>query len=292
MKVDTTQVLVETQFKVDKGSSTVTYETVGTFASAPIYIILDRNPTNPPTNWVLGNVYTIQVGNTGTGSPPLVPNTTYYCKYIDTQAIKVLSTRDPNSSTLDSSGITSVLIPIGSTSVIRNSTLSDNLTLTNDTNTSILTSTDLIFNGSSVPSSISTLQIKQTNAVQVYSSPAIYADGRPPLAVPSSPSNTFAQFGWYFKNSIAGKKVNWYLPNVSSLKVSDIDNLTFDATLFSASSPPFIQFYTQKTATGNAGSWYKARTTYSVADTSKVSTYKDYQFSTLKANDTPLIGKT
>ena len=98
--------------------------------------------------------------------------------------------------------------------------------------------------------------------------------------------------GWYFKNSIAGKKVNWYLPNVSSLKVSDIDNLTFDATLFSTDSPPFIQFYTQKTATGNAGSWYKARTTYSVADISKVSTYKDYQFSTLKANDTPLIGKT
>jgi hypothetical protein len=151
MKVDTTQVLVETQFKVDKGSSTITYDTVGTFASGPVFIILAINPSPPPTNWVLGNVYTIQVGNTGTGSPPLIPNTTYYCKYIDTQAIRVLSTSDPNSPALDSSGITSVLLPIGSTSVISNSTLSDTLTLINDTNTAVLTPTDLIFNGTSIP---------------------------------------------------------------------------------------------------------------------------------------------
>jgi hypothetical protein len=112
-----------------------------------------------------------------------------------------------------------------------------------------------------------------------------------PNAIKANPLYTGVD-GWYYKNSTAGKKANWYVPNVSSLKVSDIVNLTFDATLFSTSSPPFIQFYTQKTATGNAGSWYKARTTYSVWDISTISTYKDYQFSTLKANDTPLIGKT
>ena len=107
MKVDTTQVLVETQFKVDKGSSTITYDTVGTFASGAVFIILAINPSNPPTSWILGQVYTIQVGNTGTGSPPLVPDITYYCKYIDTQAIRVLSTSDPNSPALDSSGTVS-----------------------------------------------------------------------------------------------------------------------------------------------------------------------------------------
>jgi FtsZ-binding cell division protein ZapB len=132
----------------------------------------------------------------------------------------------------------------------------------------------------------------QTDVLPVVS---VYADGEQPSQIPSAikanPLFTGVD-GWYYKNSTATKKANWYVPNVSSLKVSDIVNLTFDATLFSSASPPFIQFYTQKTATGNAGSWYKARTTYSVEDISKVSTYKDYQFSTLKANDTPLPGKT
>ena len=131
----------------------------------------------------------------------------------------------------------------------------------------------------------------QTDVLPV---PSVYADGDQPSPIPSAIKSN-ALFtgvdGWYYTNSNAGRKGNWYVPTVSSLKVSDIENLTFDATLFSTASPPYIQFYTQKTATGNAGSWYKARVGYSVADVSRLSTYKDYQFYTMKPNDTPLPGK-
>ena len=63
LETNRNETLINTQFKVDKGSSAITYQTVGTFASSPIFIILDTNPSVPTTNWLLGNVYTVQVGN-------------------------------------------------------------------------------------------------------------------------------------------------------------------------------------------------------------------------------------
>jgi hypothetical protein len=128
---------------------------------------------------------------------------------------------------IDTSDLSSQPQPIlswvsGTSTITKTSVLNDVLILTNDTDVSIFSSTDLIFNSISLPFSVKTLTIKQTNALQVYSSPAIYADGRPPLGVPSSSSNTYAQFGWYFKNSTAGWKINWYMPPNTNMIVSDV----------------------------------------------------------------------
>lgn len=148
--------------------------------------------------------------------------------------------------------------------------------LSNDTTgISVLSSTDLTFDGISLPiqvstntsniatntsniatntSSISTLAIKQTNSLQVYSSPAIYADGRPPASVPSASSNIYAQFGWYFKNSTTGYKINWYMPPATGMKVSDILGLYmryFNCSTTSNDNSPFLTVYTVPTGSGD-----------------------------------------
>lgn len=130
--------------------------------------------------------------------------------------------------------------------------------------------------------------------IDVLPVPSVYADAEQPSVMPLS-IKTNASFtgtdGFYFKNSTAGKKINWYLPSVTNLMGSDILNLYFDCTLFSTQSPPFISVYTQKTGTNDLGSWYHSKATYIVWDVSALSTYKDYQFYTHVPIDTPISGK-
>jgi hypothetical protein len=172
---------------------------------------------------------------------------------------------------IDSSDLSSQPQPIlswvsGTSSITKTSVLNDVLTLTNHTDVSILSSTDLTFNSISLPFSVKTLTIKQTNALQVYSSPAIYADGRPPLAVPSSSSNTYAQFGWYFKNSTAGWKINWYMPPNTNMIVSDV--LGFYMRLFNCGTTsnddtPFLTIYTKPTGSNDyAPGFFHSSMTY------------------------------
>ena len=120
-------------------------------------------------------------------------------------------------------------------------------------------------------SNISTLTIKQTNVLQVYSSPAIYADGRPPATVPSSSSNTYAQFGWYFKNTTAGYKINWYMPPATGMKVSDILGLYmryFNCSTTSNDNSPFLTVYTVPTGSGDyAPGFFHSSMTYVINTT-------------------------
>jgi len=125
-------------------------------------------------------------------------------------------------------------------------------------------------------SNISTLTIKQTNVLQVYSSPAIYADGRPPATVPSSSSNTYAQFGWYFKNTTAGYKINWYMPPATGMKVSDILGLYmryFNCSTTSNDNSPFLTVYTVPTGSGDyAPGFFHSSMTYVINTTPVVNT--------------------
>jgi len=192
-------------------------------------------------------------------------------------------------------------IPLFSLSPVLPSTtqttiLSDTLTITTDTDESILSATDLTFGGTSLVTTVSTntsniatntsniatntsniatntsniatntsniatntsdiniLEVKQTNVLQVYASPAIYADGAPPLPVPSISSNTYAQFGWYFKNSTTGLKINWYQPPATGMKVSDIIGLYlrfFSCGTTSNDNTPFLTVLTTPTGSGD-----------------------------------------
>jgi hypothetical protein len=120
-------------------------------------------------------------------------------------------------------------------------------------------------------SNISTLSIKQTNAIQVYSSPAIYADSKPPLPVPSASSNLYAQFGWYFKNTTLGFKINWYFPPNTNMVVSDILGLYmryFNCSTTSNDNSPFLTVYTVPTGSNDyAPGFFHSSMTYIINTT-------------------------
>jgi hypothetical protein len=121
---------------------------------------------------------------------------------------------------------------------------------------------------------INTLTIKQTNTIYQFSSPAIYADGSPPLATPTSIINSYAINAWYFKNLIAGQKINWYMPTTSGLKVQDILGLylrLFNVSTTSNDNSLFLTVYTTPDAGPNY-SWYKSRMVYVITATPTINT--------------------
>lgn len=134
---------------------------------------------------------------------------------------------------------------------------------------------------------------------EVFPVASVIADEQPPALIPLAiksnitPGTAYnGRDGWYFKNTTAGHKVNWYLHGNYTLTVKDILNMSFDATLYSLGSRPFITLYTQRKATDDANKWYNAKATYVVSNSSDLSTYKDYQFYTNTLPDTVLPGTT
>ena len=128
----------------------------------------------------------------------------------------------------------------------------------------ILNASDLTFNGVSVPSNISELQIKQTNTILQNISPAIYADGKAPTAPTATIINTYAFTpSWYMKNSIAGQKINWYIGPDVSMTVADVLGLymyIFNGLTTSNDNTPFIVIYT-KPQSGDP-TWYRSKRVY------------------------------
>jgi hypothetical protein len=145
---------------------------------------------------------------------------------------------------------------------------------TNDTsgNESVLTASDLTINGASVAvkSDINELKIKQTNLIYQFSSQAIYADGRPPASTPSTIVNTYAINAWYFKNTTAGYKINWYIPPDLGMTVRDVLGLYlrfFNVSTTSNDNILFLTVYTKLQATNNYASWYHSSMTYVIDQT-------------------------
>jgi len=166
----------------------------------------------------------------------------------------------------DASGNITYAGSVGGTNI---TTMTNNIA-TNTSNIATNTS-NIATNTSNIATntaSIATLNTTQTNALQVYSSPAIYADGRPPASVPTSSSNTYAQFGWYFKNTTAGYKINWYFPPNTNMIVSDIKGLYlrfFNCSTTSNDNTPFIVVYTKPTGSGDyAPGFYHSAMVYVV----------------------------
>jgi hypothetical protein len=233
---------------IEKDNTITTYNTYATTITSPTFIIINYNPQNAPTNWVLGQMYIIQVGNT---TATMSVGVNYNVKYIDTQVMRVYTTSSDTSPVIDSSGITSVLIPTGTTGQI---------------DTSILSSTDLTFNGESLLEQIDDMVIKQTTPNLQYISAAITADARPPIAPTSTITQTYAFTpAWYFKNSFASNnKINWYIGGDIGLTVSDVLGLymnIFNTTMTSNDLPPFITAYTANDSVPPVN-FYKSKRTY------------------------------
>lgn len=166
---------------------------------------------------------------------------------------------------------------------VNNSPENPNIYFSSATNNSQLTATDLKFDGVSLKTQVETNEdniaknkILSTNTFNIYNSSAIYADGKPPLAIPSTIQNTYAYPGWYYKNTVSGK-INWYLPpKTATFKVSDL--LGFYLNLFNLSTTSndntlFLTVYTKvDSLTPNHTSWYKSSNTYVITDTPTINT--------------------
>jgi hypothetical protein len=138
---------------------------------------------------------------------------------------------------------------------------SQTLTLTDVSNSSVLSSTDLTFNG--IPYSRNMI-----NSTLVYSSALIYADGSAP-ATNLTIRNTYAYNGWYFKNTPpAGKKINWYFsPQQTGVTlVRDIKGLAisfFNGVTTSNDDTLFLTIYTIPTGSGDyAPGFFHSSMTY------------------------------
>ncbi len=94
----------------------------------------------------------------------------------------------------------------------------------------------------------------------------IYADENAPVAAPDGDN------GWYFKNSSAGDKVNWYLyaddgSASSHYTIADLRNLQTTVKHYVAGADYFFNIYTLRENDGDdAGSFYRSRVTLVSSD--------------------------
>jgi hypothetical protein len=271
LEANRNETMITTQFNVDKSTqgTPILIDLPDITISTNVVVVFATPINTAPWN-IVGVGNPVQV-NQNTAN--MVTGTTYYLTGLSTQ-LGQITTNPDGTGIIDCTDLVSLPQPIltwesgqFNPSTIQTAILSDTLEITTDTDTSILSATDLTFNGTSVLSSISTLNIKQTNVLQVYNSPAIYADGRPPLPVPSASSNTYAQFGWYFKNSFASNnKINWYMPPATGMLVSDVIGLYlrfFNCATTSNDNTPFLTIYTTPTGSGDFfPGFFKSSMTY------------------------------
>lgn len=135
------------------------------------------------------------------------------------------------------------------------------ITTTNGSDVSVLSATDLTFNGVTYSRD---LKVKQTNTILQNISPAIYADGRPPTAPTATFINSYAYTpSWYFKNTVAGYKINWYAGPYAGMTVADLLGMymyMFNGLTTSNDNTPFLTVYTQPQA--GDPTFYHSRRTY------------------------------
>jgi hypothetical protein len=131
----------------------------------------------------------------------------------------------------------------------------------------------------------------------------VFPDESPPMVMPTTVKNTTNVDGWYFKNgsSSTTRKINWYLPapvNETTKKatVGSLLELNIPVKLVSKVSSPFVTVYTKikpndplNPANNNAASWYNAKATYVVSNTSSLTAGGNYLLRAL-VSGTNLVG--
>ena len=93
---------------------------------------------------------------------------------------------------------------------------------------------------------------RQVHARLYHDNAAVYANGRPGTEDPSA----LVRPGWYFTNSSAGQKINWYFWSVAQAGIPSIPAAEFSPytllTPDTLGSAPFITLYSAPTGTGDA----------------------------------------
>ena len=130
-----------------------------------------------------------------------------------------------------------------------------------------------------VVTSVSDVVAQAFNTVLVNCTRSVWADECPPTPIPWGISDLCREDGWYFKNSSAGNKINWYMPtNGSSMKVKDIQNIYLNIFAASNVSLPFIAVFTKpKAGYTNYSSWAGSKILYLFSDaTTSTTSNKQY----------------
>lgn len=97
---------------------------------------------------------------------------------------------------------------------------------------------------------------------------ATYADSNPTPTMDEDNRN-----GWLFKKTVAGSdKFNYYFYSQgnNALTLGDLTNMNAIISVDkydNSASVPFLVVYTKMTGSGDAGSWYKSRVSYSLDNT-------------------------
>jgi hypothetical protein len=197
---------------------------------------------------------------------------TYYLTGLSTQ-LGQLTTNPDGTGIIDCTDLITLPQPIlswesgqFSPSTIQTINLLDNMTITTDVNSSILSATDLTFNTVSLQETLTTLQITKTTTALQYISAVITADARPPIAPTTTITQQFAfSPAWYFKNSFASNnKINWYLGGDIGMTVADVLGVymnIFNPSMTSNDNCPFIIIYTTND-TPSPPNFYKSKRTY------------------------------
>jgi len=132
-------------------------------------------------------------------------------------------------------------------------------------NQSILSATDLTFNDASLLDQVDDLVITQKTTTNQNISAAITADGRPPTAPTATITQQYAFTpAWYFKNTVLGYKINWYLGGDIGMTVSQVLGVymnIFNPSMTSNDLCPFITIYTVND-TPSPPNFYKSKRTY------------------------------
>lgn len=113
-------------------------------------------------------------------------------------------------------------------------------------------------------SSVNNPQFLETHLLN--SNALVFADGAPGLEDPAG------RDGWYFKNDVAGKKINWYFfdGQTSNIDLSDFSAYAI-ITLDSTTSRPFVALYSKPTGSGDH-SWFKSSRVFTWPSGSAVGT--------------------
>jgi hypothetical protein len=224
-------------------------------SSIDIAVIMSSSVAVSPYNMGPANTFwPVQVNSVCTN---MIPGVTYYAKYFNGTTLQMNSVFNGGDGTIiDSADLASRPQPIlslvtgTSPGLSQMVNLFENLTITNDTDSSALTATELTFNNINV-------KMNQFTSTLIYSSPLIYADGFEP-ATSLTIRNTYGYSGWYFKNlhGSTGGKINWYFPAktptttpVSALKGISIS--FFNGVTTSNDDTLFITIYTVPTGSGD-----------------------------------------
>ena len=222
--------------------------------SIDIAVIMSSSVAVPPYN--MGPVNTFWPVQVNSVCNNMIPGVTYYAKYFNDTTLQMNSVFNGGDGTIiNSSDLASKPQPIlslvtgSSPGLSQTVNLFENLTITNDTDTSALTVTELTFNNINV-------KMNQVQPTLIYSSPLIYADGHEP-ATSLTIRNNFGYSGWYFKNTNSGpNKINWYFPakTATTTPVSALKGISisfFNGITTSNDNTLFITIYTVATGSGD-----------------------------------------